>query len=76
MLATETKLAPHVNFYVPGYSIIRANYPSYTRKGGSAIFVRNSIEHNVIPSVIEIEAQVTPITLKLNNKPYQKGSFF
>jgi Reverse transcriptase (RNA-dependent DNA polymerase)/Endonuclease-reverse transcriptase len=76
MLATETKLAPHINFYVPGYSIIRADHPSCRRKGGSAIFVRNSIAHDVLPSVIEIEAQVARISLKLNNRYYQIGSFY
>ena len=44
-------------------------------KGGSAVLVRNSIAHDALPPVIEIEVQVARI-LKLNNRSYQIGPFY
>lgn len=76
LLVTETKLAPHINFYMPGYKIYRADHPSGNRKGGSAVFVKNVIFHDELLPVIEDELQMSRILITLNNRTYQIGSFY
>ena len=40
LLVTETKFAPNIYFFMPGYNIIRAVHPTNRRRGGSALFVK------------------------------------
>ena len=76
LLATGTKLAPHIHFSIPGYTIIRADHPSNRRRGASAILIKNNIRHDALPGIIEEEVQVACINLYLNSINYRIGSLY
>ena len=75
-LLTETKLAPHINFFMSGYKILRADHPSGTRQGGSAVFVKRSISHTEMLPICEEEVQVARIGIKINGVDYIVGAFY
>lgn len=59
-----------------GYKIYRADHPSGNRKGGSAIFVNNKIQHNELPPIQEDEFQIARVAVLIDGKSYQIGSFY
>jgi hypothetical protein len=61
---------------MPGYKVIRADHPSNRRRGGSAIFIKNSIKHDVLPGVIEEEVQVARIAIYLDCGVCQIGALY
>lgn len=76
LLLTETKLASNIHFAMPGYVIYRADHPSDERKGGSAVLVKNHINHDGLPPIIEEEFQISRVLVTLNGVKYQIGSFY
>lgn len=76
LLATVTKLAPHLHYRIPGYYIYRADHPSNERQGGSAIIIKTSIAHTELLHIIEPEFQISRIQLILQNNKLQVGSFY
>ena len=76
LLATETKLAPHIHFRIPGYKVYRADHPSNDRKGGSAVFIKSSLLHDELPPIIEPEFQISRIQLCMGTNKLQIGSFY
>lgn len=69
-LLTETKLSPTIDFYISGFKFTRADHPSNTRKGGSAIFVRASLNHNDLPPIRKNDYQIARINMPLNGRNY------
>ncbi|KAJ4436995.1 hypothetical protein ANN_17127 [Periplaneta americana] len=71
-----TKLAPNLNFFISGYKIYRADHPSGSRKGGSAVIIRADLCHNELPPILEDEVQISRVQIKIDNTDYQIGSFY
>jgi hypothetical protein len=76
LFAIKTTLAPHINFFMPGYTIIESNHPSNRRRGGAAIFIETNIRHDILPGIIENEDQVALISLLLHNRTYRIGPLY
>jgi exonuclease III len=68
LLATETKLHSRLNFFIPGYKIYRADHPDDRAKGGSAIFIKQQLEHCEGVATQVAEAQVARIEIKLGGR--------
>ena len=75
-LITETKLAQHIHFFIPNYKIYRADHPSGSRQGGSAILVKRCIAHVEMLPIREYEAQVARIGIKIDGVDYLIGAFY
>ncbi|BET02093.1 Hypothetical protein NTJ_14912 [Nesidiocoris tenuis] len=76
VLLTETKMAPHLHFHMPGYKIYRADHPSESRQAGSAILVRNNIPHSQLLPIRQPDVQIALIQLNLGTTTYKIGSFY
>ena len=43
-----SNLSGDENFYLPGYNVLRADYPSNAKKGGICIYLKNSLPLRVL----------------------------
>jgi hypothetical protein len=76
LLATEIKLHSRLNFFIPGYKIYRPDHPDDRANGGSAIFIKQQLEHCEVVATLVSEAQVTRIHMKLGGRDCVVGSFY
>ncbi|BES87875.1 Retrotransposon protein [Nesidiocoris tenuis] len=69
-------MSPHINFHMPGYKTYRADHPSGSREGGSAIFIKTCIKHSEMLPIRRDEVQVARVKMKINDNDYNIGSFY
>lgn len=87
-LITETHFTGRSNFYIPDYTIYRADHPDDTVHGGAAILIRSSLDHRHMPLTSTDIIQATAITIECQpfsfkiaatycppNKPFTSNSF-
>ena len=76
VLLTETKLASHKKLVIPNYKVYRADHPSNSSQGGSAVIVKANLQHDELLPIIEENMQVARIVITIRNHRYQIGSFY
>lgn len=67
-LISETHLKKDLVVNVNGYSCYHATHPTDRAKGGSSVFLRNTIKHCVDPKVEEDSVQMVSVNIQLINK--------
>uniref|UniRef100_A0A224X7Z3 Putative reverse transcriptase n=1 Tax=Panstrongylus lignarius TaxID=156445 RepID=A0A224X7Z3_9HEMI len=63
-LITETHFTERTRFYINDYKTYRTDHPDGTAHGGSAILIKNSLTHFLIPSNATYSLQPTVISLQ------------
>jgi exonuclease III len=71
MLISETHFTEKSYFKLPFYTVYHTNYPAGTARGGSAIIIKNSIQHNLRNGYSSDYLQATTVSVSVS----QLGSF-
>ncbi len=61
---------------IRNYSIYAANHPSGTPRGGSAVIIKHSLQHNDYGVYVTENIQASVITISLNNRNIRIGSIY
>ena len=70
MLISETHFTQKNYFKIPNYKIYTTNHPDGKAHGGTAIIIRNEIEHYEIEQICKDYIQVTNVTIEDTNGPF------
>lgn len=65
-IITETHFTNNSYVYIPGYKLINANHPDNTAHRGVAIFIKSSLEFQVLLRFCQDYLQSCALTIKLN----------
>jgi hypothetical protein len=63
MLISETRFTDKNYFKLPLYSVYHTNHPAETARGGSAIIIKNAIEHNLHNGYSSAYLQATTVSV-------------
>src|SRR5436190_10919125 len=76
-LITETHLKHTSIFFMKGYTIYRSDHPANKAQGGSAILIRSTLQHNVLPLPPSTnQIQVTAISTRLENNYFTVAAVY
>lgn len=73
---SETHFTKHSYIPNPGYNLIKTNHPDNTAHGGTAIFVKSTIEYYPLPTFSQAFIQPCAINLKTNNTPLTTAAIY
>ena len=76
ILVSEAHLTPHSTIRIPGYSIYHCDHPDGTAHTGSAIIIKSSISHAILPHFQSTCFQATNISISLNHIPTTISSVY
>lgn len=68
-LISETHFTTHSFIKIYGYKIYHAAHPDNDAKGGSAVIIKENMQHYEEPSYISEKMQVSAVTIKTNRYP-------
>lgn len=75
-LISETHLKKDCDVKIKGFYAYHAFHPSDRARGGSSLFIKNTIEHS-IRTIIEIDImQISSVTVKFRNSYYSVASIY
>lgn len=67
-LISETHLTANSKLYIPDYTIHRSDHPDGTAHGGTAILIKSTLKHDIHPTVLTAQIQVTAIAIHTHNR--------
>lgn len=68
-LITETHFTKYSKIFIPGYKLLKTNYPDETAYGGVAILIKSTITFQTLSNFCQNYLQSCALIVKLNNIP-------
>lgn len=66
LLVSETRMTENSNFNIFNYKIYKTNHPDGTAHGGSAVIIRNNINHHEVEKYEYENIQATTVEITTN----------
>ena len=68
-LVTETHFTKYSNVFIPGYTLLKSNYPDNKTHGGVAVIIKSTLSFAPLQNFSQEYLQSCAVYIKLNNIP-------